>query len=209
MLNARKLEKRRRRLLKTAYLAAVLAGCAISTVSQAQTTREWDGSTDGNYNIAANWSGDTVPGAADQASFGSVATAQDIVTVTAGSSVDRIRFVDGANTQEFNLSINDNVTLSVQGTNDFNGSVVEPQGVVNSSGLTQTITLAGANSALNFYGLTADSHSTLANTGEGSEIAIENQAGGDVNFYGYSSAGDANVTITNANGGVTRFNSVS
>ena len=196
-------------MLKTVYITAVLAGATVCTVSQAQTTREWIGNSDGNYNGDSNWSSDTVPGATDQASFGNVATGEDIITVTAGATIDRIRFVDGANAQEFNLNINDNVTLNVQGTNDFDGGVVAPQGVVNYSGLTQTINLSGANSALNFYGATPDSYSTLTNSGDGSAIAINNEAGGDVNFYGYSSAGDSNVTITNSNGGVTRFNELS
>ena len=202
-------EKRRRRLLKAAYITAVLAGATVCSVSQAQTTREWFGNSDGNYNGDTNWSDDTVPGATDQARFGNVATSVDNITVTAGATIDRINFAGGANAQEFNLSINDNVTLNVQGTNDFNGSLVEPQGVVNSSGLTQTINLAGANSALNFYGTTADSRSSLTNSGAGSAIAINNEAGGDVNFYGFSSAGDSGVTITNENGGVTRFNELS
>jgi len=203
-------EKRRRRLLKAAYITAVLAGATVCSVSQAQTTREWFGNSDGNYNGDTNWSDDTVPGATDQARFGNVATSVDNITVTAGATIDRIHFAGGANAQEFTLNIANNVTLNVQGTNDFDGGVVAPQGVVNSSGLTQTFNVGAVNSSINFYGATADSRSTLTNIGDGSAIAINNTFGsGSVNFYGFSSAGDSGVTITNENGGSTRFNELS
>ena len=197
MSEDRQLQKRRQRMLRTAYLTAVLAGCSISTVSHAQVTKQWDGSAGSGYNTNSNWTTPGEPGVNDQAVFGDLSTAQNVVEINSDNEVDRIQFSGGANAQSFNLRINSNDDLDIQGTNTFSGSTL---GVDNASGYTQSFSLMNSSSRLRFY-----NNSTITNTGTGSQVRINNLAGGNVYFYDSSSAGDANVSIVNENNSDTYF----
>ncbi len=193
----RQLQKRRQRMLKTAYLTAVLAGCTISTASYAQVTKQWDGSSGSDYNTNNNWTTSGEPGVNDQAVFGDLSTAQNVVEITDDNDIDRIQFSGGANAQSFNLRINNNDDLDIQGTNTFSGSTL---GVDNASGYTQSFSLMNSSSRLRFY-----NNSTITNTGTGSQVRINNLAGGNVYFNDSSSAGDANVSIVNEGNSDTYF----
>ncbi len=202
MPNDRQLEKRRRQLVKTAYLAAVLAGCTISTASYAQDTREWQGDGPGlpnNYNNPLSWTGNNFPDGNDQAVFGSISTSQNVVDVSLPNNVDRIYFSGGANAQSFNvrMPLIGVGSLTINGNSTFGGTTY---GVENASGYTQSFSLMNGLTSLNF-----NNGSTITNTGEGSQVRINNLAGGNVNFNDTSSAGDANVFITNENDSDTTF----
>jgi|GEM_PF-1651669 len=202
MPNDRQLEKRRRQLVKTAYLAAVLAGCTISTASYAQDTKEWQGDGPGfpnNYNNPLSWTGNNFPDGNDQAVFGSISTSQNVVDVSFPNNVDRIYFSGGANAQSFNvrMPLLGVGSLTINGNSAFGGTTY---GVENASGYTQSFSLMNGLTSLNF-----NNGSTITNTGEGSQVRINNLAGGNVNFNDTSSAGDANVFITNENNSDTYF----
>ena len=93
------------------------AGTAPSECSTVQNNKTWVGGASGDWNVAANWSGNCVPSLNDQVKFNTDAE----VTGAPLSPIDRLLIQNGA-TVNFNLT---GLTVSRKFTNDGRSSVVQ------------------------------------------------------------------------------------
>jgi outer membrane autotransporter protein len=178
-------EQRYKRLLKAAYVAALLAS-SVSVAPTFAADRVWDGDISSDWNTAGNWNPTTVPTAADTAIFGGEGADQTGVGLSANSSAGETRF-------DFN-GLNPQYTIS---TNAFRLSI-DGTGVTNNSGQTQTFNVNNAAGILRFR-----NSAQIFENGFGSDVVINNNSGGLVRFEDSSNAGSAE--INNSNGSATRF----
>ncbi len=148
-------------------VAALLAGTALT--APAAVAQTWVGTTS-DYNDAANWTPATIPlGSGGTASFG--ATGSATVTLSSSVSVGTIEFA--SNAQAYTLDLTGSVGLSLRGG-----------GIVNNSGVTQTISAHDLSGGLAFNGTSSAADTRMVLTG----VTI-------LVFDGNSSAGTANISF--------------
>jgi autotransporter-associated beta strand protein len=149
---------------------------------------QWDlDPISGDWNTADNWTPNGVPnGPADIATFGLSNTID--VSISANTEVNGITFTSAA-TNPYTVTASPGLTLTISGA-----------GIVNNSGITQGVDIAGG--ASNNGGTIAFSNSATA----GSNVSIFNE-GGTINFLNRSTAGGATIGnfAGDTNFGTTNF----
>lgn len=172
------------RVLLTPLTIAVLLATAQQSWAGSDT---WTGSTSSNWHTAGNWAGGSVPaGSADIASFGT-STITD-VSIGQGTDISGINFNAGADS--FTISQTTAVPMTFG-----------DQGVINNSGVTQTIEIAPwlyleKQAFFDFRGnATAGDNTKFVFAGAVDDVLI----GGWSRFYDNASAGSAVFELNGAN----------
>ena len=181
------------------YILVLILSAVMSARAEA-TSGMWSGNPgNGDWHVPSNWSSVSVPnGPADIATFGVSSTTS--VFLSASTQLDRIVFNPGASA--YTITTRPTRTLTVSGA-----------GIVNHSGLTQTLvaagaeTVSGAPGAIRFTNNAALSGSvSLFSNGSTADFA----QGGIIEFTGSSRAGAATLTVnggavSGGGGGYLRF----
>ena len=121
--------KRSRRMGRALLLAAGLAVAGTLALPQGAraTTQTWNGTTNGDWNTATNWS-PGVPGAADTALFNNAGNSNTSITFSAASSVLNITFdTNSVAAYTIGTTSGDDLTLGAGGAVDITSSVTNAQ----------------------------------------------------------------------------------
>jgi autotransporter-associated beta strand protein len=170
----------------------------------------------GDWNTAANWTPETVPGPADIATFTTSNTTG--ITVSTYTGVGGISFAPGGSAFTFTAPPTDVIEIGVFGVTNNSGSIQNFIATVDDAGNSGAIAFTGPGSAgtntmftaqarrtnfgdagdVEFDGFDASpSAGTALITNEGG--ATDGSIGGHTRFFGFATAGEATII---ANGGI-------
>jgi autotransporter-associated beta strand protein len=191
--------------MKTRIIALLLALCALTTLLVPAPARAgsatWSGQLNSNWNVAGNWSPQTVPnGASDVATMASASNRT--VSLSANVEVNGITFpkpVSPFIAVNYGITVGPGLTLTISGT-----------GITNNSGQAQnfltTANGSGQRGEIFFSNSATAGSGTFTNSGS----MVTGIFAGFVEFAGTSSAGNGAFTnngaaLEGASGGFTEF----
>ncbi len=210
-------------LYRTAAILLLSTLSAIAVMSVQAGSATWAANpTSSDWNTAANWTPNTVPGAGDTATFDS--STQNLVTVSLGTAINKIVFTPAAEAYTITapvggMNIDAGITNSSGKVQNFmaivdgsgNGTFFTLERTANAGSLC-TFTAAGnfipqnEGSSLNLLGPASAGDCTYINLPGSAEGAL----GGTTGFFSDATAASATITsqgatVSGAGGGVTTF----
>ncbi|PYK38330.1 MAG: hypothetical protein DME49_08480 [Verrucomicrobia bacterium] len=210
-------------MIVAAFTPALIFGITIGTSCAGSGTWILNPIND-DWNTAANWSSDTVPGPLDEATFG--VSNQTDISVSAPASVGGITFNAGADAYQITAPPSQSLGIEGTGIDNESGIVQNFVAAVDDAGnagvlgfdthataggltvfTTEARTVVGGNTGLvQFVDLASGGSATIINNGG----IVSGAGGGETDVVNSSTLDMANITnkagvVSGASGGVTSF----
>ena len=174
----------KKQLLRFSAITSMIASSALAANIQ------WDGSSDGNFNIGANWAGDSVPGSADTAFIRTGSDLGNIFQNAQDRTIGRLGMgINGSESSEWTLNINGGSINTVGATQNNIGQ--HTLGVVNLN------VKGGAFTATNFTNVGGSgTGGTFLNVTDGTLDIADARFGGNTGPATLSVTGDTITTLS-------------